>query len=422
MSAPTIPIRHMYQRLTGAGLARDSLALIATSGLSAGVGLIFWAVAARMLPPASLGVDTALLSLMITAGTIAAVGVGNSFNALLPTAGCDQRRRLIDGYGMVAVTSGVVGIGAGVVAACTLPIGTVLAVVGCVAGAMVMAFFTLKDSAMVGLGGATRLPAQNLIVSAAKLVLLPLFVLVTWHPAVLATLVSAALAAGIILWRIVPRLVVTTPSCPPLVIAPQRRDVLTFAARDGLAASMSLGVLLAMPFITTAVAGPVQGAVLALSLSVAQLLDFVSTGVGTALTTRLASAPTLMWQRARSACLATSGVVVVAAIVVLSLSPLVILVFGPDYRHQPIGLILAILVTGSVVRVAFVIWASVLRAQRRTATLLKVNAVTLTVTMPVILLLTAMWGAVGAALGLSLGSTLLGLVGGFALLRGGRRP
>src|SRR5689334_24846086 len=42
-----------------------------------------------------------------------------------------------------------------------------------------------------------------------------------------------------------------------------RRDITVFAARDGVASALSLGVLLALPFMTTAIAGPTEGAILA---------------------------------------------------------------------------------------------------------------------------------------------------------------
>lgn len=413
------PLRRALQRYSRGGVAADSIALIVTSGLTAATGFLFWAMAARMLPPHELGMQTALLSLMTTAGTIAAIGTGNSFTALLPVPGCERRNRLIDGGVLVGVTSLMLGTIAGLIASWTMHLSVIAAMGWTVAGSVTMAFFALKDSAMIGLGGAARLPAQNLVASIAKIALFPLLVAHFVHSAVIATLIAAGAASAVIIGLIIPRLVAgrcdgdieeTRPG-------PTRRDLSLFAARDGIASAMSLGVILALPFITTAIAGPVQGAVLALALSVAQALDLVSAGVGTALTAGLAARPDGMWVRARRAWVLTLSAVVATGAAVLLLSPVIMAVLGPSYQQYPVVLVLTVLMLGSTVRVSFVVWASALRALGRTATLLKVNGFAVTMAMPLILVSTSQWGAVGAAAGLSAGSLILGCIGAAALLR-----
>jgi O-antigen/teichoic acid export membrane protein len=407
------------QRYSRGGVAADSIALILTSGLTAATGFLFWTLAARTLTPHELGVETALLSLMITAGTIAAIGTGNSFTALLPVPGCARRQRLIDGYVLVAMTSVALGSVAGLIASWTLHLGVASAMSWTVVGSVTMAFFALKDSSMIGLGGAAKLPIQNLLASIAKIALFPLLVTVFAHPAVIATLAAACAAAVVVIGFIIPRLVnvqgISESDAGRL--APTRRDLSVFAARDGIASAMSMGVMLSLPFITTAVAGPVDGAVLALALSVAQALDLVSAGVGTALTAGLAARPDGMWVRVRRAWALTFAAVIVTGVAILAASPLIMAILGSNYREQPIVLVLAVLMLGSIVRVSFVVWASALRAQAKTATLLKVNGFAVTVAVPVILVFTSLWGAVGAAAGLSVGSTILGSIGAIALIR-----
>lgn len=418
MTTPVQPLRRAMQRYARGGVGADSVSLILTSALTAATGFLFWTLAARMLTPHELGVETALLSLMTTAGTIAAIGTGNSFTALLPVPGCARRQRLLDGYALVGATALALGVIAGLIGSVTLQLGAGATIGWAVLGAVTMAYFAVKDSAMIGLGGAARLPLQNLIANVAKIALLPIFFMTVHHAAVLATLVAAAGAVAVVIGVVIPRLLAR----PARWIddgraGPTRRDMSVFVVRDGIASAMSLGVVLALPFITTAIAGPVQGAVLALALSVAQVLDLVSAGVGTALTTGLAARPDDMWARVRRAWALTFGAVLATGLAVLACGPLIMAVLGPNYRDHPVVAVLAMLLLGSIVRVSFVVWASALRSQGRTAILLKVNGSTVAVTLPLIVVFTSLWGAIGAAAGLTAGSAILGAVGAVALVR-----
>lgn len=415
----SVPLRRALQRYSGGGVATDSLALILTSGLTAATGFLFWTLAARMLTPQELGIETALLSLVTTAGTIAANGTGNSFTALLPVPGCAHRDRLRDGYLLVVTTSVVLGVVAGLIASHTMHLSAVMTTSWAIVGSVTMAFFALKDSAMIGLGAAAKLPVQNFIVSIAKIALFPIGVVLVAHPAVTATLVTAGVAAVLVITVIVPRLIarganVRADDARP---APTRRDLSIFTMRDGVASAMSFGVILSLPFITTAVAGPVEGAVLALALTIAQALDLVAAGVGTALTTGLAASPEGMWARARRAWGITFAAVIATGIVILAISPMIMAMLGPSYREQPVVLVVVILMLGAALRVSFVVWSAVLRALSQTATLLKVNGFTVPLVLSLILLSTSHWGAVGSAIGLSAGSVILGSIGAIALIR-----
>ncbi len=418
MTTSVQPLRQMLARYAGGGVGADSVALIATSGLTAATGFLFWTLAARLLTPHQLGVQTALLSLMTTAGTIAAIGTGNSFTALLPAPGCARRQRLLDGYALVGIMAVALGAVAGLIGSVTMHLGAAATIGWTVAGAVVMAYFAVKDSAVIGLGGAAKLPLQNLIANLAKIVLLPAFVVLFAHAAVLATLVAASAAAAVVIGLIIPRLIARgSTSVGEQHAGPTRRDMSVFVMRDGVASAMSLGVVLALPFLTTAIAGPVEGAVLALALSVAQVLDLVSAGVGTALTKGLAARPDGMWTRVRRAWALTSGVVVVTGVAVLACAPLIMAVLGPNYRGRPVVAVLTVLLLGSAVRVSFVVWASALRAQSRTGILLQVNGFAVAIALPLIYFCTSQWGAVGAAVGLTAGSAILGTIGAVALVR-----
>jgi O-antigen/teichoic acid export membrane protein len=242
------------------------------------------------------------------------------------------------------------------------------------------------------------------------------------HPAVLATVLSSAVVSAVALGIVIPRLLPTLTTDSPATAAggPTRKDLAIFSIRDGAGSAMANGVFLILPFLTTWMAGATQGAVVAVTLSFSLSLELVSGGVGTALTAGLSAAPERLWDRGRQAWLVTQGIVIVAALGLALAGPVVVTILGSQYRHLPVVTVLVILTAGSVARVAFVIWSSVVRAMGRTGAILTSNAFGTAVAIPLIIWCTTRWGAVGAALGLSVASTATGVIGAVGILTRGR--
>jgi len=86
----------------------------------------------------------------------------------------------------------------------------------------------------------------------------------------------------------------------------------------------------------------------------------------------------------------------------------------------PVVSVLVILTAGSVSRVPFVIWSSVVRAMGRTGSILITNAFGTALAIPLIIWCTTQWGAIGAAVGLSIASTATGFIGAVGILTNAR--
>ncbi|MFW0795267.1 hypothetical protein AAFP30_15745 [Gordonia sp. CPCC 205515] len=405
-------------------MAVDSISLIATSALTAVTGIVFWALVARLIPPHELGVQTALLSLMTMAGTVAASGPGNALTAMIPATRITGRRRLIrQAVGTVVLVALVGGVIAGALGAVTISGPQPgLAVTLVVVGSIVMAFFAMKDTVLTSLSAARYLPALNMVAAVVKIVLVPLLLtMVLGQTAVLATLGSSVLAIGFA-FLLIRRSMDREVPADRFVREHDGRALLGFAFRDGSASLISMGPLLGAPFLTTWLAGPTQGAMLALMLPISQGLDFVSIGTATALTKHLPTAAdpgriaTRIWYVTQAA------VCAVGVVLLFVLSPLLFRFFGDNYDHRALWVTLALLCVGSICRVAFVTWAAVLRATLATRTLLITNLTMSAISAPLLIGLTSQWGAAGAAAGLAVGSALLGAVGAWGLIVGRRRP
>src|SRR4051812_5457844 len=66
---------------------RDAGFIAVSSAANAALGAGFWAIAARYFPPEELGVMTAVLAVIVSAGLMVAAGVGDAYTALLPAVG-----------------------------------------------------------------------------------------------------------------------------------------------------------------------------------------------------------------------------------------------------------------------------------------------------------------------------------------------
>jgi O-antigen/teichoic acid export membrane protein len=183
---------------------------------------------------------------------------------------------------------------------------------------------------------------------------------------------------------------------------------------------MANGLFLVLPFLTTWAAGATQGAVLALALSFAFTLELVSSGVGMALTAGLSASRERLWERGRHAWIATQVVTLFIGAVLIAAGPLIVKILGSQYRELSVVPVLAVLSAGFAARAAFVIWASVSRAKGRTHSLLIANGLATAVAVPLIIYCADQWGAMGAAIGLSVVATLTGVFGLVGLATSGR--
>src|ERR1700687_3176172 len=102
-------------------LYRDAGSMASSTMATAGLGMVFWAIAAKIFPPERLGVMTAVLSVIVATSMIVAVGIGDAYVALLPAVGAARPRVFRRGqrvfYALVLIT----GVGAAIATVVLLP-------------------------------------------------------------------------------------------------------------------------------------------------------------------------------------------------------------------------------------------------------------------------------------------------------------
>lgn len=416
---------HLHRRI-----AHDSLFLVLTSGLTALVGMLFWVVAARTIPPVQLGVDAAVISAVTAAATVAATGIVNAFLAQVPTAGVGRGTLVRFGYAMLVVISSVAGLVAGLLIVTVLDTGLpAWPTVPLIAmGTVIWSLFIVQDSVLAATRRARWLLAENLPVNLAKLALLPVFAGLVSQAPLLSMLVPSLLAV-IVISSLLGR--ICRPSAEEIAAADgesghswlrrNRRAVLVFVARDGTGSALNLGLFMALPFVVTASAGGVQGALFILCLQVAMGLDLLTSGIAQSMTANTAVDPSragvMAWQIWRRVALLVGA----ALAVLVLIAPFLLGMFGETYVAEGGVAVLLLLAVGSLLRTTFEVWTALMRVRHRTAVLLVANLMGAALLLPAVILGARSDGAIGAAWGVLAGTAVLSVVGFVGLLRA-RRP
>lgn len=193
----------------------NAYALGLSGVLTSGLGVVYWAVAARLYPADVVGINASLLSLITLLTNVSQLNLRSGFGRFVPVAGARVQRLVLAGYlaaTLLALVTGVAVVAllavapsllAGVrltpVLAWLFPLSVVLWTV-----------FTVQDHVLIGFRRSAIVPVENGVFAFAKILLLiPLAgaattygILISWT---LPTALGALIVTGWILVRLVPR-------------------------------------------------------------------------------------------------------------------------------------------------------------------------------------------------------------------------
>ena len=433
MSSPAARVQRATTPRLGSSsrLYRDATSLASSSMLTALLGVAFWIVAARTLPPSKLGVQTALLSALTAPDIVIASGVGDAFTAILPAAPGVRAAILRRGYRLVLVMSVVAGVAAATISVTVLHQvrGSITVALAVAIGTVVWALFTVQDPALTSMGRAQWLPIENGLVSTLKVAVFPALVaLALGLPMIVATVLPGAAAVGVLLPKLramarksdaAVRTATAMQSGAAAHVVRRQFDALTL--RTTASVALTLGSLTFLPFVVTVLGGATQGAVFALCLSVNQSLDFVGSALGVSLVVHASTQGADGARMARQVLYRAALIVGAGGIALIAVAPLVLRVMNPAYLGLHGVEVIAILCAGSLLRTGFVTWSALQRSRRHLRPVLLLNtagALTLYATLPT---LCHAWGAVGAAISLATAQTVLTIGAALHTVAAGRR-
>jgi O-antigen/teichoic acid export membrane protein len=410
-------------------LYRDALALLLNSGVTSLIGVAYWTLAARLTSPEVIGVNAALISAMTALAGISHLGLEGALGGFLPRAGAATGALVKRAYVMATVLA-VASATAFVVVAprFSAQLGDLerpgMAVLF-VAAVLTWSMFALQDSVLTGLGRAVWIPLENILYSAAKLVLVLALaaglggygILVSW-------VVPAALA-------VVPVLLAVFKVFIPAHLEaygtePARGTDLfkRFVAGDGLGMLLAQVHTALLPILVMEQAGAETAGRFYIPWMLVQSLDLVAVNIGMSLTVQGAHTQDQlpsMFRRVLLRTLALVGLLVAGAIFA---APLVLALFGAGYANASVETF-RLLLLGLLFRVVITLAICAARAERRPSIVVALQAGLTVLLLPLAWRLTPGLGAAGAALAWTIGQAAVAGLAVFLvrhLLRESRRP
>ena len=420
-SAPPSPVARLRALATGwrDPQSRDGMALVLSSAISSAVGMLYWVVAARMFDPATVGVNTTVVSTLGLLGIIAQLNLGSAMLRFVPVVGRGARALVAACYATGIGAALVIGTGFALGAGWWAP--ELQAAVG--AGALVAYFvvatpfwtvFNMQDYLLTGIKRARIVPFENLGFALLKIVLLVVGGLLGFSGAIAG---SWALGTAVTVVAITIYLLRVLPPHQPRAERPPSpvtlRSMRGFVAADWLGSMCLTIVNFGLPLLVFAELGADSAATFGVAWQLAYALYLVPTGMGQSLVAHSAVDPSDV-DAAYRQMLTKSLTLVVPAVLVLSAgSWLVLMVFGEHYAET--GALLLALSSFSAIP-ACVNLAEIAAARVRQHRLGQygVTLASALITVPAVLVLMPLWGLPGVGVALVGGQ---GVVAAVVLLR-----
>ena len=262
--------------------------MVATVATNA-VGLIFWAVAAKLKEPHEVGRAAAIVSAATLIATIAQLNLTNVFLRLVPTAGRLARPFVVKGYAAVCAFALVLGtlywatgLSGHLIASWWLPR------LGFTCTVALLGIFALQDSVLTSLRLAPWVMVENLSFSVSKLALIPIFaVLLGGAGIVVAWVIPAAVAVAVISWLLFRRVFPARETLEGTL--PHRTRILNFLAAEYVSNCVATATTQVMPLLIVWKLGEADAAYFTIPWLIGQGITFLIWNVAASFIVEFAS-------------------------------------------------------------------------------------------------------------------------------------
>jgi O-antigen/teichoic acid export membrane protein len=351
-------------------LFRSVHSLMLNAGVTAGLGVAFWVVAARLYEADAVGRDAALIAAMVELSTICQLNLTNALTRFLPSLEHGTARALLGAYAASGGASLVLGLLFVIVAPRISqdldflrddPRIAVLFVVAQVA----WGWFVLQDAALTALRRAPWVPVENGVFGLLKLAALPLAV-------------AVGASHGVFLGWVLPALVLLLPvnlflfrTAIPVHLSryrPQgsslrrlgRRRLVRFMGQDWGATVLAQASTTALPLLVVAMLGSAANAYFYIPFTIVVAFNMLFHAASTALVVEGAMAEDRIRVLAAKLARHLVFVLVPGTALIVAAAPLLMVPFGEDYVRESTS-VLRILACACVFRAAIVLYIAVAR-------------------------------------------------------------
>lgn len=395
-----------------APLFRNGYALLFSGVTTSALGLLYWALAARLYPAAIVGVNSAVLSAMLLLSGMAQLSLNNVLVRFIPVAGPKLGKLL--GYSYTASTLAALIFTLVFMAGLALWSPALLFLnqsllwqVAFGVGILAWGVFTLQDSVLTGLRRTVWVPIENTIFAVVKILLLVGF----------ATLLPQA---GIYLSWTIPVVLSLLPingliwywlrhgqAAPELEPPP----TLTLGALARYVAGNYLGTLFflvytnLLPLMVANSAGAEAAAYFYLPWTIASGMQLIAIHLTTSLTVEGALHPKQLYSDARRALIHAARLLVPLVLMIFVGAPWFLTIFGKNYSAEGTAL-LRWLSLAAIPNLIIVIALGLARVQNRPLFIAAIQGLLGVLTLALTSILLPTFGIAGAGLGWLLSQTI----------------
>jgi O-antigen/teichoic acid export membrane protein len=409
-------------------LSRNGYALVANSGLTGGLGLVYWLLVARLYPAGNVGRASAAYAAMNLLAGFTALNFNGALTRFIPQAGQRTRKLVMHAYLVSTVAS------VGVAIPFLLMIGQWgpsyselghlvpgLIFIGCV---VAWAIFTLQDSVLTGLRSAIWVLVENGLFGVVKIALLVLLaaslpalgIYVSW---MIPVIVAVPLVNVLIFSKLVPRHTAATRDRRP----PTSRQIGRFLAGDYSGALFLLATTNLVPVLVAVLNSNVQStAYFYMAWIVGGILDLVGINMAMSLTVEGSFDATTLAVNGRRTLRKMVLILLPLAAAMGLLAPGGLGLFGAAYAAHG-ARVLELLAVAAVPKAVIELYLGALRVQSRTSLVAIIQGTRCFLMLGLTVFLVGAMGPVGAGLAAVVSQTAVALaisVGLWRVLSGNR--
>jgi O-antigen/teichoic acid export membrane protein len=389
-------------------LLRSAYSLVANAAVTAGLGVAFWVVAARLYDPVALGRDAALIAVMLELSTICQLNMVNAITRFLPSLERGTGWALVRAYAISGAAAFIVGLAFAFVAPRVSDefgflsddwrLGA-LYVIGLVA----WGWFALQDAALTAVRRAPWVPVENGLFGILKLAALPAFlalgavdgVFLAWTLPALLLLVPV----NLFLFRtaIPEHLRRHRPAGSAVLARLGHRGLVRFMAQDYGATVLALAPTAFLPLLIVALLGSAANAYFFIPYTMVGAFNMLFFAAGTSLVVEGALAEDRIRAMAGRIARRFALILVPGTVVMIGAAPLILLPFGEDYVRESSS-VLRVLACGCGFYAAIALYVAIARLQGQSSGILLVEAAKLPLLLGGAVVLSGSLGIDGIAL------------------------
>jgi O-antigen/teichoic acid export membrane protein len=350
-------------------LFRNGYTLLFNGAATSGLGLVYWALAARLYPAAVVGLNSALVAAMLLLSGIAQLSLNNVLVRFIPISGSLTRRLILYSYlasGLAAIVVSVIFVrGVDFWSPALSFLNQSLAWQWLfVLAIAAWCIFSLQDSVLTGLRQTVWIPIENTSFAIAKILLLVLLagwvaragVFLSWTvPVAISLLPVNALIFG---WLLPAQI------APPRTVAPEIYQIVRYAGSNYVGSLLFLAYTNLLPLVAANRAGAEAAAYFYIPWIISGGLQLVAANLSISLTVEAA----IEHEQLRSYCRRVLKqsfrlLIPIVAVIVVG-APWLLRLFGPNYALQGAAL-MRWLALAALPNVIVVLALSIARVQHR---------------------------------------------------------